>query len=241
MNQNINLIEPYLDEELSLEERNIFEAELQKDESLRKALAEEKATRATLYLMMTNRFRERAKNEQESAKIVTMQPQNAWRKWAIAAAIFGLIITAGIYLNNGKSTDSVALSEKYTFDFPTPQVQVAASEKLISDAYYGAIKSKDYDAALGHYTSLSDALKEEPNIAFFHAYLLLKKGQFVPASNAFKALTNPPEDLKEAIEWYSLMAQLGNGENIRSQLKAIADDAKHTYNASASKILEEMK
>jgi hypothetical protein len=244
MNQNYNLIEPFLDDELSLAEKNNFIAELEKDESLRRAVAEEKATRATLYLMMTNRFSERAKSEgaseSEGAKIVAMPQQNAWRKWAIAAAVFGLILTAGIYLNSSKSTDYTALSAKYTYDYPTPQVQVAATEKQVSDAFYTAIKSQNFDAALSQYQQLSAAMQQEPNIAFFHAFVLLKKVQNQAALTAFQGIANPPDELREPIEWYSLMAQLADKQNITTKLKAIAGDGKHSYQAKAKALLEEL-
>ncbi len=245
MNQNYNLIEPYLDKELSLTEKNAFIAELEKDESLRRAVAEEKATRATLYLMMTNRFSERAKkealSEQEGAKIVAMPAQNAWRKWAIAAAVLGFAFMAVLFVNNNKSTDYTALSAKYAYDYPTPQVQAAASEKQVSDTFYAAIKSQRYDDAMAQYQQLSATTQQESNIAFFHAFVLLKKQDFKAATTAFQGIANPPDELREPIEWYILMSQLADKQDVTAKLKAIAGDAKHSYSAKAKALLEELK
>ncbi len=243
MNQNYNLIEPYLDEELSLTEKNNFIAELEKDESLRRAVAEEKATRATLYLMMTNRFSERAKKEAASSsspQVIQLATSYTWRKWAIAASVIGLIVTTFLFVNNNKSTDYVAFSAKYTYDYPTPQVQAADTEKAISDAFYSAVKAQRYDDAMAQYQQLSATTQQEPNVAFFHAFVLLKKQNFKGATTAFQGIANAPDELREPIEWYILMSQLGEKQDITAKLKEIAEDAKHSYQAKAKALLEEM-
>lgn len=239
-------IEPYLDETLSQAEIVEFEQQLSVDATLQRAVAEEKATRATLFAMMNEGFRQRAleedKNAKQEAKIVAMQPRNNWYRWAIAATTIGILLMAVFYLNQNKSIDYVALTEKYTYDYPTPKVQADNGTKQVTDAFYTAIKNKEFDTALKTYEQLPIDMQNNEDLLFYKAFCFLKTKQFQVAKSTFQAAAianpNPNPSLKEPIEWYILMAKLGEKQDIRAELEAIAKDNNHSYQAKAKELLE---
>lgn len=241
-------IEQYLDDELAPQEKVDFERQLAIDKDLQRALAEEKATRSTLYLMMTDKFRNRAiEEDSHQAKIVTMpQTRRLWQRWAIAAAMIGIVLTTIFYITNHKTVDYVALAEKHTYELPVPKVQSATSESQTSDNFYSAIKTGNFSHALAIYEQLPEGTKSETQIVIFKAYCLLKTKQFSAAQTAFSTLLNTPEvasdeTLKASIEWYLLMARLGTHQNIREDLQKIANNTNHIYKAKAIELLHELK
>jgi hypothetical protein len=239
-------IELYLDNELNQVEKIDFEKALSEDKALQRAVAEEKATRATLYFMMTDEFRQRALAEDkaqetttQAAKIVAMQPQNNWYRWALAAVFIGVSLMTVIYINTNKSIDYAALSAKYTYDYPVPKVQDGASEKQASDAFYSAIKSQNYNLALQLFEQFTPTMQQDATLLFYKGFALLKTQQFGAAEATLGKITNMPESLREATEWYRLMAQMGNYQDIRPALKNIATNENHSYQAKAKALLEE--
>lgn len=250
-------IELYLDQQLSSEDTAAFENALANNTALQKAVAEEKATRATLYAMMVDGFRQRALNDdnaeqsdiqsitevKQEAKIVAMPQRNSWQRWAIAAALFAAIVTTVIVLNNSQSIDQVALANKYTFDYPVPKVQDAAIDKQLTDQFYSEIKAGKYKEALKTYKQLPAALQKETVVIFFKAFCLLKENEFQAAQKEFEtvAASSPDATLKMNIEWYILMAKLGKKEDIKAALEAIANDENHDYQKKAIALLGELE
>lgn len=247
--QYFDNIELYLDGELGQAEKANFERQLSSDVVLQRAVAEEKATRATLYLMMTEGFRQRAvaeeKSDKNEAKIVTMQPRRNWHRYAIAAATIGVVLMTTFFLNQRKSVDYTALSEKYTYDFPVPKVQDDSAEKQVSDAFYSAIKGQKYDLALKTFEQLPMGMQDNEELLFYKAFCLLKNKKFQEAQREFLRVAvanpNPNPTMKESIEWYLLMAKLGEQKDIKADLETIAKDENHSYQAKAKALLEEMK
>ena len=107
MNTFFENIEPYLEDTLDSAAKDAFENELTHNETLRDALAKEKAIRLVQYQINKEVLRGKLTklNSTEvvapNAKIVAMN----WRKYAIAASIIGLLFTSYLLFITPKSID----------------------------------------------------------------------------------------------------------------------------------------
>jgi tetratricopeptide (TPR) repeat protein len=241
MNTFFENIEPYLDDELSEQDKIAFETALQQDVNLQTALAEEKAVRVTLYLMMTKKFKDKIKNTQDKTIVIPIQSANNWRNWAIAATFLGVVLLSSLYFFNSKP-DRTTLAAQYTFDYPTPQFQGEPNEATLQNTFYDLIKSKAYPKAITYYNSaLSESVKQNSSNQFFYAFCQLKNKQFKEAIVSFQNIKKPPNELKEAIEWYVIISQLGNNQDISTVLEQLCNNSNHSFQKKALMLRDALK
>ena len=227
-------IEPYLDNELSEREAKDFEQALRTDTRLQNALALEKATRATMYLMVKEQIKK--KRTASEPVVVTPTLKVAWKKWAIAASLIGVALLGALYLFTPK-TNNQELAMQYTYDFPVPKEQGSEVESSEITLFFTDIANKNYKNAVFRYENLSEIEKQKEDLMFFLAFSQLKNKQYKEAIASFDKIKNPTPKFQEAIEWYRLMAKLGDNQDIRAALITIANDNSKTYQKQAAKLI----
>lgn len=232
MNSFLENIEPYLDGELSSNDVKTFEDALRADENLRDALALEQATRATMYLMMRDKVKKKIIKPKPTLNIV-------WKKWAIAASIVGITLISILYFFTQKP-DNQLLTAKYTYDFPLPKVQGNPSGQEELAKFFTLIDAKKYNEAEAEFSSLSAIQQQNESNIFFLAYVQLKNKQYKTALISFEKLKNLKGEYPEAIKWYKIIAKLGNGQDVKSELIAIQKDMGSSYKTKADALLEEL-
>lgn len=196
----------YLENELSVEEKTIFEKQLSEDTEFASAFEIFKE----LNLHLENKFG----NEQElkdfkknlksiskehfktkKIKVVAFKP---WQ-YAIAASV-AILVGLFVFQNINPSFEDYNNPEMATF---IERGDVNENLKLAQDAF----NAKNYKAAIPHFETVLNAAKS-PEIQYFYAISLLEDNQFQKAETNLLELKSGTSIYKNKATWYLALSKL---------------------------------
>ncbi len=197
------LIQRFLDNEMSQEERKLFEDQLKKDTSLQEeVLLYRKVNNALKDSSLEDFKTELNQIHREHFHTPIIKSIRVWR-YAAAIVLLALIGSVIMFMNSG--SDPLKAYDKYyeALDFFNSKRAGKLNERSEFDHSMEAYNNKQYQLA---YEKLSALLHKEPDNLALKLYLgvsAIEIGQIEKAEELFKNIlyTNDPFYIQEA-EWY---------------------------------------
>nr|WP_293841236.1 hypothetical protein [uncultured Arsenicibacter sp.] len=254
------LIEAYLNGELSPSDQASFEQDMALDTALADAVALQREVVSSFRAIGLERklqqahARWQATQEQESEPeaVVRPMPQSTRRSvnrmyWLAAASVM-LAISLSIWLYRSQQTDrntSLAFSEAYQPDQSGDlsknfSADIQPHQQARFQSIYRQYQSGNYDAVIRELKTLpaDQQTIHYRNYMLGLSYLAKKEpAKAVPYLTA--ALKTPTQTLHQKSEWFLALAYLKNGEQARARdaLQRIAGLDSHPYHGLAAKVL----
>ncbi|MDW3648228.1 MAG: hypothetical protein R8P61_14260 [Bacteroidia bacterium] len=235
-----DLIESYLDGEMTKVEKADFESRLLTEEGLQKGLDEMKHAKdfleegAGLFLKEKMQSFDLEKKEK-------IKPLFSWRILSVAAVI--LLLIASFFWFKGPLSGPEAVSENFEPYAATSLRGNAKMENLFNQAVL-AYERKDYNNAILFFSQLN---ADAPNYIESQLYL----GNALLAIKDYSSAIAPLEivstskDIRyaEAGDWYLLLAYLGNGqeEDFQQLAGQIETLSTHGYKERINELRAQMK
>lgn len=231
--------ENYLNNEMSLDEKNIFENLLQEDKNIKEQFLLYKQTTQLLDLKFSNEtkdFKENLKiisknhfseNNNKKSKVISIQS-----KWFAIAAM--LVVFIGIwFLNNPKNPSYLEYNQHENANF----VERSENNQNIMKAqkYFN---EKQYEKANEVFKNLE--LIEKTDVQLYYAISLIETNQFNKATTILEPISKGKSIYVNDANWYLALASLKQKEyaNCENYLKQISDESEKY--AKAQKLLNEL-
>ncbi len=262
--EQYDIIDAYLTNELSADDRASFEGDIQSDVELRAEVERQRNLRFGLRALGIERAlvsakanyqatvsSEAASSEMESITVRPLvRPLTTWRYWAAAASIV-LLLGTGYYFFQQQvaQRDAIAYAESVgpaasdqaMKGFPTNAFPVDARPQLL-DAF------RNYRA--GKYDRVIDQLKTLPTdkqTIYYKNYFLgltylanRQPDEALPFLSS--ARTAPALALRQKATWFLALAYVKDGQKNKAlpMLKQISTDKANPFNALAQRVLQKI-
>lgn len=239
MNQqhNIELIEQYLNNELSEAERRDLEEKIAGDETLADELDRRQMAHSMLDFMITENLRTQLKDlEAQDTKVISLQSRNR-RMYSLAIAASVIILIGAFFFiwpSGGQLSNQQLAMEFY--ETPAFSMRGADPQSVtvqIANALQ-AINAQDYNAAIQNLEEVSND-NEYYTIARYylgHAHFLNKDYQAAESDFAEVIAAN---DLRyhDDAQWYQLLSCKAQNRDCEQMLQSILSNPNHPFNAQA--------
>jgi tetratricopeptide (TPR) repeat protein len=248
MNENIaqtELIERYLDNELSADEKARFERRLGSEAGLAEEVHLQRQLREGLRASGRSRLlglladEDRRMDEYHPpAQVIRFDDATRQRFYWAAAAILLLLIPLYLILGPGRRDDKLFAA----YFKPYQGVSVQAGDPLAQAMQ--EYRQHDYAQALPILERLLGEGSAEDTTLFFKGNASLALEQTPGAISSFRQiLTNPKHPFYQEAQWYLALAYLQDGseDEAKTQLQSVAKDSTHPHYGEATELLKKLK
>ena len=248
-NKDITLIEQYLNQELSTEERQAFEVRLEQDETFANEFDKHQMAHKALDFLVAKNLKAKLESlEKEEAKtaapkIVSMQSRGRRMLLMRIAAAAMVILTVGLfyfYFPTGGSSGRELAAAYYE-----PDLSMRGGTNNPEDTLQlgiVAIENGDYQGAISLLNTIPPSNSYSLQAQYFKAHALYLSEDYDQAENEFSQVSTTTDiRYQQEAEWYSLLSCLAQNKDCKNKLNAIAQNNNHNYHQEAQRILEEMK
>jgi tetratricopeptide (TPR) repeat protein len=248
MNENIaqtELIERYLDNELSADEKARFESRLGSEAGLAEEVYLQRQLREGLRAAGRNRLLDMLATEDRQmdeyhppAQVIRFDDATRQRFYWAAAAILLLLIPLYLVLVPGRRDDK--LFAAYFKPYQGVSVRAGGPLEQAMEEY----RQRDYAQALPILERLLGEGSAEDTTLFFKGNASLALEQTPDALSSFRQiLTNPKHPFYREAQWYLALAYLQDGatDEAKTQLQSFVTDASHPHHGEATELLKKLK
>jgi len=229
-------IEDYIENKLSLKERQLFEEELKDNEALKKATEDFQLDSDLKDIL----FIDQARKELDQLEINAVGPNNhsfsIGKLLSIAAAILLISIVALFIFSNNNYSNQKLADNNYIVPSSTGtrsanDLELNKVEQLFVDENW---------SALIDFTEQSQ--NTSPSIQYFYAHALLNDKKYDKAIKVFKNLTNTTFLFRDKCEYDLAIAYLDNDETNKciQTLNKIIESDNHLYKEKSKKLLDSL-
>ncbi len=237
--KNEDLIEKYIQDKLSSEDRLVFEALLKNDISFKKEVEYHKdlkiVVEETEDSNFTNLIYSIEKEDKNQSKKTSMY------KWLAAASVI-LLVGLTYFVNLEKNTSSKDLFSNYFKPYRNiiKPIERDSNELDETAKAFMAYERGDYNKAIKGFTQLYDKNKES-YLLFYKANALLKMEKSKEAVPLLIEHLKSKDTLIEKTNWYLALAylQMNDKQNAKMMLKTVVDKGGFKRN-EAKKLLKEL-
>jgi tetratricopeptide (TPR) repeat protein len=248
MNENIaqtELIERYLDNELSTDEKVRFESRLRNEAGLAEELHLQRQLREGLRAAGRGRLLDMLAAEDRQmdeyhppAQVIRFDDATRQRFYWAAAAILLLLVPLYLILGPGRRDDK--LFAAYFKPYQGVSVQAGAPLAQAMQEY----QQRDYAQALPILERLLGEGSAEDTTLFFKGNASLALEQTPGAISSFRQIiANPKHPFYREAQWYLALAYLqdGSADEAKTQLQSFSSDASHPHHEEATELLKKLK
>lgn len=258
--EQYELIEAYLNNELSAPDRASFERDVQADAELQAEIDRQRDLRLGLRAMGIARALEQTRTNYKTSaatatsankELTVVRQLPVWRYWAAAASVV-IVLGVGYYAYQQTASRQVdiAYAETVTPDTNDELLKSFPSENVAPQTrttFFDAFR--DYKA--GKYEQVIEQLHTLPadkqtiyykNYFLGLSYLANKQPtNAIPLLN--KAQTSPDLKIRQKAEWFLALAYIKNNQNERALpiLKQISIDKAHPFQSLAKRVLRKVQ
>ncbi|MCB0687020.1 MAG: hypothetical protein KDC53_10855 [Saprospiraceae bacterium] len=247
MNQqnNIDLIEQYLNNELSESERQEVENQIAADQDLASEFERRQMAHQMLDFMVTENLRDQLKAlEAEDTRVISMPARRRrLSMMAIAASVIILIGAFFFIMPGGGSLSNQQLALDL-YETPTFTMRGGETENITTQITQGiqALNEKDYTAAIRDLEEVP-ADNEYYTMARYylgHAHFLNKN--YEAAENDFNEVAGANDiRFNDDAEWFKLLSCKAQNKTCEGLLETILQKPNHTYHQEALELQEKLK
>ena len=222
----------YLDGSMPKEEHQAFEAALEQDEQMQKALLLQRDLRAGITRLGHSAFRDRLRQIHEEevggheAPVVPLGSERGlWRRWAAVAALLVAAVGLLYWAVNQTELAPGDLYASHYEPYPLSLTQRGAPEQVAQQQAETAYLAGDYATALPLLQGLVQADPNDGELVLATAIAEWETGKTNEALTRLQTLENHPL-LKDRAFWYQAMIHLKQDDRAaaKSALEAVIAD-----------------
>ncbi|GAB3902388.1 hypothetical protein GCM10028803_28980 [Larkinella knui] len=252
------LIEAYLNHELSETDRLSFERDLQAEDELRSAVDRQREMRLGLQAVGIQRALERAKTQYKENALADgaatkpaarVLPLNGLRYWAAAASVV-VVLGVGYYAYQQTASRQADLAYTETFtdndevmkNFPSEHVSTQTRTTFFEA--FKNYKAGNYDRVIGQLKTLP----ADKQTIHYKNYLLglsylanRQPTEAIPLLDKARQTALP--ELHQKTEWFLALAYVKNNQKERALplLKRISSDQAHPFQSLAQRVIRKIQ
>lgn len=257
--EQYELIEAYLNDELSVPDRTSFEADIRDDAELRAEVDRQRDIRLGLRALGIQRALERAKTQYKASSPVVMpekqeptivRPLSTWRYWAAAASVVAVLgIGYYAYQQTTSRQVDIAYAETATSDandellksFPSGNVS-SETRTTFQDAFRN-YKAGKYDQVIKQLRTLPADKQTVHYKNYFLGLSYLANKQPTDAIPLLRsAQASPSLTIRQKAEWFLALAYVKSNQKERALpiLTRISTDKAHPFYSLAQRVLRKI-
>lgn len=241
MQENLEIVDRYLEGSLSEQERTAFEERLLHDQILQQQVTDMKLMRAGIKQASRNAALQKLKVLEETLPAVNQNRLNIWyNTWLQAAAV--LLIGLLVYIFWPVSVDEQELFATHFEVYPNiimPTVRgEVINDSTIKALAFSAYDQKKYEEAAALFSSID---QKDATVLFYLGNCYLASNQAERALPLFEKVLNEYEVFDEQAEWYIAVSYLKLEERERAKQaleKVVARNS--AYKDKAQTILDKL-
>lgn len=246
-NNNIDLLEKYLNNELSGEEMRDLDQQISTNEELAAEFAKRKTAHEAIDFMIAQNLKselEEMEMEVKETKVISLQKRRTNRilLLSLAASFLLLIGYFSIFLPQSTSSgQELAFANYKAPDYSLRSSNTPNYQHVLSRGI-DALKQQQYQTAIASLDSV-DVNDEYYIIAqFYLAHAYYQAEQYQQAEDIFE-LVSASNDIRymEEADWYGLLACLAHEGGCTEKLDAIAKNNNHTYQQQTISMQKQLK
>lgn len=238
----IDLIERYLNHELSETDQTSLEGDLATDAELSAEFTRRETAHMAMDFMISENLRsDLRKMENQQGNIVSMNSRRRMFYPLAIAASLAILIGAFFMIQGGGSNPTTLAASHYSapdFTFRsgndnTPNEITAGLQALID---------KDYATAITSFSNIEDESPFKVLANYYRAHGHYSAKEYAAAQSQFEAVA-AVGDMRytEDAQWYALLSCMAQGKACVALLDQIRNDSQHTYQSQAQEISQELK
>ena len=242
---DIDLIEKYLNNEVTETERQSFDRRIRKDEALAQEFQRRQTAHNALDYLIAKNLREELRSLETGAKVVPIRTMKSNRLliWSVAASLLLVVAFFFLFQQGGKQEADV-LAEAY---YEAPELNIrggsdGAKGKEILSRGVAALKNKRFPQAILTLDSVAaaDPFYIEAQYHLGHAYYQTQ--QWVKAEKSFNLVAGGPDiRFKEDAEWFAVLTCMAQKKNCATQLDPLINNKGHAHHQQALKLKKSLK
>ncbi len=244
-NSNTDLIEKYLNNELSESEKVAFDSRLAEDKALAQEFEKHQLAHKALDYVIAKNLKKQLIELEEEEKIVSLNIRKNKRLMIISLAA-SLLLVAGFFffIQSDGRLDGAALAGNY---YEAPNLNIRSSGEssqfpaLIEEGRQ-ALNDKDYGKAIEAFSSIAseDDYYIQAQFMLGHAYFQQKN--YAAAIPPFDIVNNSEDfRLEEAAEWFALLACIAQNLDCKERLEQILNQKTHAFYEKTVSLNNKMK
>lgn len=241
-------LDRYLDGTMTPEEHRAFEAALEQDKQMQKALLLQRDLRAGIDRLGHTALRDRLRlihqeevGEQEAPVVSLGSDRGLWRRWAAVAALLVAAVGLLYWAVHQTALTPGDLYASHYEPYPLSLTQRGAPEQVAQQQAEMAYQSGDYSTALPLLHRLVQADPDDGELVLATAIAEWETGKTDEALTRLQSLEDHPL-LKDRAFWYQGMIYLKqeNWAGAQTALEAVAADEGSRFMESAGELLEKL-
>lgn len=241
----IELIEKYLNNELSKTESQSVNKMIREDEELSNEFQRRQTAHLSLDYMIAKDLKTQLQEMETQGKVVSIKKRRNRRMfiYSIAASIL-FLIGAFYFIFPSNTMDGSELALSY---YESPDFSIRGNDSAISGQEslnngITAFESGNFEQAIQRFEMIQTNNPYYVLSRYYLGHSFFAQKAFGQASENFR-LVKEANDLRysEEAEWYELLSCLANDENCEHLLDNIVADENHSYHSQATKIRKQLK
>ncbi|MEL6557532.1 MAG: tetratricopeptide repeat protein [Bacteroidota bacterium] len=239
----LSQFDSYTAGKMTPDERDIFEASLEKDVALKQAFDDYLNLTAGLSAFGYAEISEKITEWEAEIVAETETKVVPLKRWYMIAATISLLMVAAFsWWKFGIQDSSEDLYASYYQPYPDILTSRGAGETLMSEALY-SYESGNYDLAIDKLNQVLADDQDNSELRFYLGQAYLANSDAINAQAVFKALINEKNfALSDASQWYLALAYLKTGDTIaaKEMLQQINRDTNHAYREKSKQLIERL-
>lgn len=244
-NSELDLIEKYLNDELTTEEKQGVDRRLATDKALADEFTRRQTAHKALDYLVAKNLKAQLQELEEQEKIIPIarKRRSLWAGLSVAASV--LLLAGFFYLlfPHGKMTNPELAASYYEMpDFNSRGGEAALPGQELLTSGLAALQNSEYAAAVAAFESIPENDPYYLTAQYYLAHALYLTGQYERAAEKFAGVA-AANDLRyrEEAEWYGLLSCLAQNADCSAPLNDLVSNAGHAYHHQALKISKRSK
>lgn len=244
--KDIELIEKYLNNELSQTEKDNFDSRLQADAELAAEFERHENAHAALDYMITKNLKQQLLDLESQEKVVSIHRTRNVFVYRLAAAASVLLLVGFFYfrLMTPGSLTGNELATKY-YELPGSSLRGGAGEVEYSDSLLlglEAYEKADYPSSIHLLESIPPTDRYYVLAQFYLGHALFQSKEFKRAEQAFSnVIAGKDIRLAPDAEWFDLLTCLAQDLDCYQKLDILVNDTQHAYHHQAVEIKKQLQ
>ncbi len=241
--EKIEMIERYLANDMSDEERRGFEAEVDQDSDLASELERRQTAHKALDFLISEDLRSELKAmEAKQGKVVTMKTKRTSYiyKMAIAASFLILIAAFFIFSPRGMTGSQAALAY---YESPDYSMRGSADQAIELTNGLTALGNGDFEEAISQLSSITPDAEQYISATYYLAHAYFQDEQYGQAHERFEIVANSGDiRFLESAEWNLVLSCLAQeNKTCEQEIEKITSNPGHPYHQNTLMVVDRLK
>lgn len=232
-------IDRYLQGKMSSEEHSAFEADMNTNSELKKAIEDHKSLIFTIEAASAKDELNRIMNREKAKQGKTIGIR---RSWMAVAASLAILVTSFFLIRNSGGGNQGLYAEFYQVDPGLPTTMSAESDVQFTEAMV-LYKQGEYSRALAEFEKLATDQPASDTLLFYQGICHLELDQAEISAKLLKEVEASSTLFGEKAQWYRALSLLKSSDLIGAEsiLESISGQSGHRYFQEANLLKEKLE